>query len=112
MTLEIQVDPDDMDHLINCGVGQVIMPYPFYGPSVADNVRITDGAREIVREPKEVLECYFEPLKVTINEDGEYNPYLWSDQKIVNMAVMSGCMNGEELQKKLDMFHRYMVVRW
>jgi len=83
-----------------------------YGSSVLNKVVLTDGAREIVREPTEIMECYFEPLKVTILEDGVYVPYLWTDQKVINIAVMSGRMNGEALKKDLEMHRRYVVARW
>ena len=113
MTMYIDVTRDEMDKFVECSYNQVIYMDRFgYGASVMNKIVLTDGVREIVREPTEVMECYFEPLKVTILENGVYVQHLWTDQKVINIAVMSGRMNGEELKEDLEMHRRYVVARW
>lgn len=113
MAIEIDVDPDSMDELIDSSVGQVIYEDRLgRGISVVDLIKMTDGTREITREPKEVFDCFFEPLKVTIYEDGIYTPYLWTDQIMINIGVMSGRLNGEVLRDDYEMFKRYIIARW
>jgi len=111
--MTIEVAKEEMDRFVECKYNQIIYPDRYgYGASVMNKVILTDGAREIVREPSEVMECYFEPLKVTILESGKYVPYLWTDQKMINIAVLSGRMNGEELRRDMQMYQRYVVARW
>ena len=113
MTIEVDVDPDSMDELINSNTGQIIYEDRFgHGVSVLDKIHMTDGTRIMTKEPLEVLDCFFEPLKVTIYENGAYVPYLWTDQKVINIAMMSGRMNGELLREDYEMYKRYMVARW
>lgn len=111
MKHEVIVGPEAMDGFMNSAINQVIV----WEEDVKDAIEViavTDGVRMIMCEPNEVIHCYFEEQKVTIEEEGEFVPYLWSDREVVNIAMLQGFQNGEMLKESLNKFGKFLVIRW